>query len=193
MRTTFWWVRHGPTHEKTFVGQRDVPADLSDTAQIARLHDFLPQNALLISSDLSRASDTATSILATRTRLPHDPNLREFDFGEWDGKHFSEVAASHPDLSRRFWDDPGDIAAPGGESWNKVRVRVDAAVNRLIATHAGQNIIAVAHIGVIMSQIQRASALTASETMGYRIDNFSVTRLSVQEDAWQVHEINHLP
>ncbi|PHR02026.1 MAG: histidine phosphatase family protein, partial [Sulfitobacter sp.] len=36
---TIWhWVRHGPTHEKAFVGWRDVPADLSDTAQIARLN-----------------------------------------------------------------------------------------------------------------------------------------------------------
>ena len=31
-----WWVRHGPTHEKAMTGWRDVPADLSDTAAIAR-------------------------------------------------------------------------------------------------------------------------------------------------------------
>ena len=50
--TTWLWVRHGPTHEKTFVGWRDVPADLTDAAQIARLNAHLPQEALLISSDL---------------------------------------------------------------------------------------------------------------------------------------------
>ena len=35
--TTWHWVRHGPTHQKSFVGWRDVPADLSDHAQIERL------------------------------------------------------------------------------------------------------------------------------------------------------------
>ncbi|MEO0677999.1 MAG: histidine phosphatase family protein, partial [Pseudomonadota bacterium] len=43
--TTFWWVRHGPTHEKAFTGWRDVPADLSDTAALQRLSAFLPSDA----------------------------------------------------------------------------------------------------------------------------------------------------
>ncbi|MFT7136552.1 MAG: alpha-ribazole phosphatase, partial [Akkermansiaceae bacterium] len=50
--TTWHWVRHGPTHEKTLVGWRDVPADLSDHAQIARLNAHLPRDAILVSSDL---------------------------------------------------------------------------------------------------------------------------------------------
>ncbi|MCX8953857.1 histidine phosphatase family protein, partial [Ruegeria sp. NA] len=32
-------VRHGPTHAKTMVGWSDLPADLSDTAALRRLHD----------------------------------------------------------------------------------------------------------------------------------------------------------
>ena len=32
--TTFWWVRHGPTHQTAFTGWRDVPADLSDAAAL---------------------------------------------------------------------------------------------------------------------------------------------------------------
>ena len=35
--TRLWWVRHGPTHAKAMVGWRDLPADLSDTAALARL------------------------------------------------------------------------------------------------------------------------------------------------------------
>ena len=76
--TTWHWVRHGPTHEKAFVGWRDVPADLSDTAQIERLHAFLPDDALLISSDLQRSVTTADVLDIGRTRLPHHADLREF-------------------------------------------------------------------------------------------------------------------
>mgnify|MGYP001952568708 CR=1 FL=1 len=73
--TVWHWVRHGPTHEKTFVGWRDVPADLSDEAQLARLNAHLPMDALLISSDLQRCTATADVLeQAKRRRLPHRPN-----------------------------------------------------------------------------------------------------------------------
>ncbi|HIP23805.1 MAG TPA: histidine phosphatase family protein, partial [Rhodobacteraceae bacterium] len=36
MTTSYWFVRHGPTHAKGFCGHTDLPADLSDTAQISR-------------------------------------------------------------------------------------------------------------------------------------------------------------
>jgi alpha-ribazole phosphatase len=48
------WVRHAPTHETAMTGWRDVPADLSDVARIQRLSDYLPQGAVLLSSDLHR-------------------------------------------------------------------------------------------------------------------------------------------
>ena len=110
--STVYWVRHGPTHEKSFVGHHDVPADLSDTAQIARLSAALPERALVVSSDLIRSIDTATAIQGGRTRLPHHSGLREFDFGDWDGVMFSEVAEKWPDLCRAYWERPGDVAPP---------------------------------------------------------------------------------
>ena len=62
--TRFWWVRHGPTHEKAFVGWRDVPADLSDHAAIARLDAHLPQGAVLV--------DCATLWLSNHLLADHD-------------------------------------------------------------------------------------------------------------------------
>lgn len=191
--TTFHWVRHGPTHEKTFVGWRDVPADLSDTARIARLHAHLPPTAVLVSSDLCRASATADAVAMGRARLPDDPHLREFDFGDWDGRHFSDVAQSHPDLSRAYWETPGDIAPPNGESWNAAAARVNARVDALCAAHPGQQIIAVAHIGVILTQVQRALGQPASDIIAHKIDNLSVTSLTRSETGWQLGRINHLP
>ena len=69
--TTWHWVRHGPTHQKIFVGWRDVAADLSAVDQIARLAAHLPKDAVVVSSDLIRCVTTADAIAGTRTRLPH--------------------------------------------------------------------------------------------------------------------------
>lgn len=191
--TTWHWVRHGPTHEKTFVGWRDVPADLSDRELIARLDAALPRPAFLVSSDLVRASATADAVARGRTRLPHAPQIREIDFGVWDGLHFTEIADRDPVLSRSFWEEPGDVAAPEGESWNATSARVAGFVDAMTAAHPDAHIVAVAHFGTILTQVQRASGLSPYETLAHKIDNFSITRVVHEGGAWRVEAINHLP
>ncbi len=192
--TTWHWVRHGPTHEKTFVGWRDVPADLSDQRQLARLSAHLPQDALLMSSDLIRSTATADAIGAgTRTRLPHHSGLREFNFGIWDGMGFDAVAARDPELSRTFWEAPGDVTAPEGESWNMAASRVNTVVDQMNAAHPHAHIIAVAHFGVILTQVQRALGVTPYKALSHKIDNLSVTTLKHEGGHWQAEAINHLP
>ena len=192
--TVWHWVRHGPTHAKSFVGWRDVPADLSDKAQIARLQAHLPERAVLISSDLDRATRTADAVRQpTHHHLPPDPHLREMHFGIWDGMHFEAVSERDPELSRAFWETPGDIAAPNGESWHMAAERVASAVNRINHRFPKDHIIAVAHFGVILTQVQRASNATAYETLAHKIDNLSVTRISWEQGQARVDAINHLP
>jgi alpha-ribazole phosphatase len=191
--TRFWWVRHGPTHEKAFAGWRDVPADLSDHASIARLDAHLPRGALLISSDLIRATATAAVLAQGRHPLPATPALREFNLGAWDGKCFDEVAASHPKLSRAYWEAPGDVAPPQGESWNAAAARVSGQVASLLSAHQGRDIVVVAHIGVILTQVQVALGISAAQALGYKIDNLSVTCLAHDGSGWQAAAINHIP
>lgn len=190
MRRIFW-IRHGPTHARSMVGWSDLPADLSDTAQIARLSDFLPRDAPVISSDLIRAAATADAIAQTRPRLPHDPGLREMHFGDWELKHHREIEdQAH---ARAFWDNPGDIRPPGGESWHEVTARVDAAVARIFAENSAPDIIAVAHFGVILTQLQQALRLDANAAFTHKIDNLSVTEMHFDQGRWRAERFNHLP
>ena len=186
-------VRHGPTHAKTMVGWSDLPADLSDTAALKRLHDHLPFDALVISSDLSRAIDTASAIQGQRHRLPHHPDLREIHFGQWELRGFADIEAEDPELAFAYWDNPGDVRPPQGESWNEVRDRVDSAIDALMSAHTGRDLVIVAHFGVILTQVQRALGLDGQQTFAHRIDNLSVTDIAVNGGAWTVGSINHLP
>ena len=191
--TTWHWVRHGPTHQNSFCGWRDVPADLSDHARIARLNQALPPVALVVASDLIRASTTADTLSATRRRLPDDPALREFNFGDWEGMGFAEASARDPDLSRAFWDGDDDAAPPHGESWNQLSARVAARVAALSAAHPAGHIIAVAHFGVILTQVRIAANLTAHQALAHDIANLSITELHLANGQWQAVRINHLP
>ena len=187
----FWWLRHGPTHEKAFLGWRDVPADLSDGARLDRLRAHLPETAVVLASDLLRARQTADAIAGARQRLPDDPSLREFNFGDWDGLGFAEVAERDPELSRQFWEAPGAVAPPGGESWDQVSARVQAVVDGL--KDRGGDIIAVAHIGVIMTQIARCGGQDAASALAFQIEPLSITRIDVDATGMRLGVVNHCP
>ena len=158
-----------------------------------RLSNHLPDEALIISSDLIRCITTADAISANRTRLPHNPQLRELHFGSWDGVHFSEVSEKHPELSRAYWETPGPHAPPGGESWDEAAHRVHTATQHLSRKYAGQHIIAVAHFGVILTQVQMALGVSAASVLAHKIDNLSVTDITWTNGTGQVGTINHLP
>lgn len=174
----WFWVRHGPTHAKAMIGWTDLPADLSDTAKLARLEATLPKDALVVSSDLVRAVATADAVQGARTRLPHMEALREMHFGAWEGLTHSEAEALDRDRIFAFWDQPGDVAPPEGEAWNALRARVDGAVATLDAALPPGPIIAVAHFGVILTQVQAALGIGAREVFAQKIENLSLTHIS---------------
>ena len=191
--TRLLWVRHGPTHQTAFTGWRDVPADLSDTARLARLDAALPRDALVVSSDLLRASATADAIGGDRQRLLDRADLREMHFGDWDGVTFDVVAARDPELSRLFWEDPGPHSAPNGESWDAASARAERAVGDLLAAHPGRDLILIAHMGIIMTQLARAWGGDPQRAMSHRIEPLSLTEIRVTGTCREVLRINHQP
>ncbi len=192
--TQLYMVRHGPTHAKTMVGWSDLPADLSDTEALHRLARYLPEQAIVISSDLSRAVTTADAIQGTRTRLPHQSGLREINFGAWELRSFRDIEAEDPDHIRAYSQTPGDVRPHGnGESWNELSHRLNHEVDRLITGYPGADIVLVAHFGVILTQIQRAEDIAAEAAFSHRIDNLSVTEVQRTKTGWQTGRINHLP
>ncbi|MCB1336207.1 MAG: histidine phosphatase family protein [Maritimibacter sp.] len=193
MNLTIWWVRHGPTHRKEMVGWTDLPADLSDKAALARLDAYLP-DAPVISSDLTRAVATADAIQGARPRLAHAPGLREIHFGAWELLTADALEARDPEKARAYWTDPTHVRPPGGESFADLATRVNAAVDTL-ARHAGPdgNLIAVAHFGVILSQLHRARQGTMTDLLAQHVDNLSVTALRRDADGWHETLANHRP
>ncbi|WP_368344393.1 histidine phosphatase family protein [Pelagovum sp. HNIBRBA483] len=187
-----WFVRHGPTGIKAMVGWSDPPAILDDRPALDRLSSFLPDKASVVSSDLQRTVQTADAICNGRPRLPHDAGLREIYFGAWEMCDFAEIESKDPQRIRAFWERPGDIAPPDGESWNQTSQRVSVAVDKYVA-RGDRDLIIVCHFGAILSQLQRATGKSAYETFAQPIANLSVTRIDCTPEGWSAPLVNHLP
>lgn len=181
---TLYLLRHGPTHAKGMTGWTDLPADLSDTARLSRLRTALAGLPCL-SSDLSRALSTADAV-ATGPRAAPDPRLREIHFGAWEGLTHDQAEARDPALIRAFWDEPGQVAAPGGEAWDDLSARVAAAVDTL----RGPTLI-VAHFGAILAAVGHLTGLGPQEMFRHRIEPLSLTVLVPAAGGWRLAAINH--
>jgi len=175
----WWWVRHAPTRSRKLAGWTDIPADLSDADSLDRLNSALPGNAVVVSSDLLRASKTADAISTERRRAPNDARLREINFGDWELKDFREIADEYPEISEKFWTDPSSATPPGGERWDSVLERVNSFVHEFSRAQSVGDIIAVSHFGAILTQIQLATGQSSSQVLGHEVGHLSITKIRI--------------
>ena len=149
-------VRHGETAwnaEQRLQGHKDLPLSpegLQQAAQAAR--QFVGQNAAaLYSSDLQRAYATAEAVARTTgAPLTPVPGLRERSFGSFQGRTFQQIETESPEQALRWRKrDPHFVPDGGGESLDMLRERIAVTVEGIAARHTGEQIVLVAHGGVM--------------------------------------------
>ena len=134
-------VRHGATEWSVagkHTGTTDVPLSDAGCRDADRLrerlagHDF----ALVLCSPLRRARETAERAgLGDRAEVMDD--LREFDYGDYEGRTTPEIREERPGWS--VWRD----GTPGGERPDDVGERADRAIARVL--EAGGDVAVFAH------------------------------------------------
>ena len=134
-------VRHGQTEWSAsgqHTGVTDIPLTDAGRRNAERLRDRLAgyRFQLVLTSPLQRARETARLAgLGDAAQL--EPDLREFDYGEYEGRTTPEIREERPGWS--VWRD----GAPGGEMPEDVGVRADRVIAR--ALEAGGDVALFAH------------------------------------------------
>jgi broad specificity phosphatase PhoE/ribonuclease HI len=168
-------VRHGQTElnaQRRYSGRADVA--LSETGRLqarktaARLTAMAGQVAAIITSPLSRCTETADEFAATLGDGPVlvEPDLTECDFGEWEGLTFAEVRERWPERLDEWLASPS-VAPPGGESFEAVTARVRPVVSTLLEDYPGKTIIVVSHVTPIKLILR--DALAAGDAFLHRL------------------------
>lgn len=159
-RVLFW--RHGRTGWNAtarFQGQSDIDLDEVGVAQAAAAAEVIakltPAPALIMSSDLRRAQDTAKPLAAALGQeVLLDPDLRETFVGVWEGMARADIEREHTeDLQQWF---AGTNVRPGlhGETRTEVAARVRAAIDRgLGKIGPGELLVCVTHGAAAMSGV----------------------------------------
>ncbi len=172
--TTLRLLRHGETPhtiEKRFSGTRFDPP-LSERGQgqaraAAKHIASIGGVDVIVASPLTRARQTAQAVAdELGLEVSIDDDLRECDFGDWDGLTFTEAQAQGGAALSNWLGNP-EIAPPGGESMVQLAARVAAAQQRILSANAGKDVLVVAHVGSIKMLIREA--LSASISVIHRL------------------------
>jgi len=177
-------IRHGETAwnvDTRIQGQLDVPLNDTGRWQAQRLARALAAREpidVVYTSDLLRAWETARAVSET-TGAPvvTDEGLRERGFGVFQGKTFAEIEAALPEESLRWRKRDPFWAPEGGESLTTMRRRVVETLHTLASRHAGEQIVLVAHGGVLDLLYRAATGQGLQAPRTWLVGNAAINRL----------------
>ena len=151
-----WLIRHGETElgaQGRYQGRTDTGLSPKGRSEL-RQPDLAPARVYV--SPALRARETAQILFPGAEQIPV-PELREMDFGAFEGRHWREM---ENDAAYRSWVDGGCIGlCPGGEDRASFSSRICGAFARIFAREQrredAEDLFIVAHGGTQMAVLER--------------------------------------
>jgi len=176
-------VRHGETawnRDARIQGHTDIALNAHGRWQARQLAQALRDEpiAACYASDLSRARETAQAVAERHGhKVEMHSGLRERGFGAFEGHTWVELQAAYPAETEAWRKRLPDFAPPGGESLLQLQARVVATVNDLAARHPGEQVLMVAHGGVLDMLYRLATRLDMQAPRSWELTNTAINRL----------------
>ena len=181
-------IRHGETAwnvDTRIQGHLDIPLNDTGLWQARQVAQALAGESIaaVYTSDLQRAHATAKAVAdAAGAPLTTDLGLRERSFGHFQGRTFAEIEAELPEDARRWRKRDPDYAPEGGESLFTLRERIARTVTQLAERHLGEQVVMVAHGGVLDVIYRLATRQDIQAPRTWQLANAAINRLLWTED-----------
>ena len=144
MNLQLWLIRHGETEwslSGAHTSRTDIPLTARGEERAAKIRDYLAHRnfSLVLTSPMLRARETCR-IAGYGDVAKIEENLREWDYGIYEGRTTAEIRKDQPNWS--IWDAP----PPEGEPVEHVAVRAQQVIDRAVNTGGNVALFAHAHI-----------------------------------------------
>jgi 2,3-bisphosphoglycerate-dependent phosphoglycerate mutase len=180
-------IRHGETPwnvDTRIQGQLDIGLNDTGKWQAQCVGQALREEHItaIYSSDLVRAFETAQAIaqsnaLAERLSVIGHTGLRERHFGHLQGQTWKEIETGWPEDARLWRGRDPHWAPVGGESLTALRERIANCVDELASQHLGEQIVLVAHGGVMDALYRLATQQAIDAPRTWHLGNAAINRL----------------
>ena len=160
--------------------------------QIVMLRDRFEGEQIdaIYSSDLSRASTTATALSNPRD-LPVQLTdmLREVKLGVWEDTAWGDIEYTDRDMSEKFSNDPAQWKITNSESYENVKARMSFFITEAAKRHEGETIALFSHGFAIRAYMCHLKGIPSHETsLVPYCDNTAVTILHYEDDDIKIIE-----
>jgi len=174
-------IRHGePLGGKKYRGQTNDPLSDEGWRQMREAVGAYAGWRRIVTSPLDRCAAFAQE-LGRRRGIPVsvEARFKEIGFGVWEGRTPAELEAAEPGITRRFRLDPLAHRPDGAEPLADLSARVGAAWDDLLARHAGEQVLVVAHGGVIRAVLARVLGLPLAGLFRIEVHYASLSRIKI--------------
>ncbi len=197
--TTIIFIRHGSTdfpEDQVYKGDDGPQLNRDGQVLAQRLGDWIKGEniAAVLVSPSKRTIETATPIV-TSLNLEYKimNELKERDFGIWEGLTFSEIESQYPEGLKKWKEDPISYTPEGGESIIDLQKRVNNIVQEVISGHKGKKVVVVAHMGPIRVAVSLALQIPLINYRHLQIHPCSATRIDYGITAANLIYLGALP
>lgn len=171
-------VRHGETEwslSGQYTGSTDIPLTAKGEAAARKLGLRLrgiPFTRVL-TSPLQRAQQTC-ALAGLSPAAEIEPDLREWGYGDYEGRTPADILASSPD-----WNLFRDVA-PHGETSDEIAVRADRVIARLRLFEGNVALFTHGHIGRVLAA--RCIGLSVRQAQGFLLNTASISILCYEHN-----------
>ena len=190
-------VRHGETEWNEAArcqGSSDIGLSATGLRQAEALRLRLAKEPINIiyCSDLKRAVHTAQVIaLGHNAEVVACKELREIDFGEFEGLTFEEIKQRYPQTD--WWAvQDADEKLPQGESVSQLTARVSQFATRLRGYTGEETVLIVAHGGSLRALLCLLLGLGLQHWWRIRLDSASLTMVGTYSEGMVLSLLNDL-
>lgn len=193
---TLFIIRHGSTafnEAHRYCGSTDCSLSSHGRNQVARLGSQFNTVPLtrVVHSPMHRCVESATAV-AKENNLPLESvsDLREIDFGDWEGLTFNEAHAQYPADAKALLAGNPSFSFPNGESAVELHQRVSQAFKSILPIDGPTAL--VAHGGTIRVLLIEMGLLTFEKAFSFPVECTSITAIDVDGEHYTLRSANGL-
>jgi broad specificity phosphatase PhoE len=182
--TRLWLIRHAEVEERyhhVFGGRIDMDLSARGHQQARALARYLEGRRIdaCYASPMKRVSQTRASITSHDALKPVIvQELREVDFGDWTGLHWSEIQERYGVSAYAWLEQLECDGIRNAESSRALRKRVEPFLRQVLREHKGQAVAIVCHGGIIRVLLSMLLDWPLPKLATLEIDYASLTQVS---------------
>lgn len=173
-------IRHAATDynlDKRYCGFSDIGINKKGIVQARRIRNKLGDFRIdrIFCSDLKRTSQTAKIIFERcACKIIKRKNLREINFGEWEGLKFEQIIEKYPIRCRKWFKDSFSATPPKGERLEHFISRVEKELKRIIDSSYDKTVAVIGHYGVMRVILNNALEIKRKDFWKRKFDSRAV-------------------